>query len=133
MADDAIPRSMENIEFDGTNLYREDQITDLKVGSIQRMIPIKDDGTDDPDRAVIYTANAQMMSQMGPLPIQSPIEATSLKEAIAKYPDAIQQGVSELMEEVQKRQRDEASKIVTPGARGGGGLGGADPNSNLIL
>lgn len=115
------------ITFDRTNLYREDQITDLKVGSIQRMIPVTENGEDDPSRPILYTGHAQLMSQMGPLPVSAPIEASSLTEAIDLYPQAIQSGIDRLMEEIQRRQQEEASRIVTPGGRQGG-----DPSGLII-
>ena len=117
-------QSIDQIQFDTANLYREDQVTDLKVGSIQRLIPILVDGSDDPSRPIRYTGQAQLMTQMGPLPISAPIEAESLAQAIEKFPAAIQQGVDDMMEEVQRRQREEATKIVTPGTGRGPGADG---------
>lgn len=117
-------KSIDKIQFDAANLYREDQITDLKVGSIQRLIPVNPDGSEDNTRATRYTGQAQLMTQMGPLPISAPIDADSLAQAIEKFPEAIQQGVDDMMEEVQRRQREEASKIVTPGNIRGPGSDG---------
>lgn len=117
-------QGIDQIQFDAANLYREDQVTDLKVGSIQRLIPIKPDGSDDDSRPVRFTGQAQLMTQMGPLPISAPIDADSLAQAIEKFPAAIQQGVDDMMEEVQRRQREEATKIVTPGSARGPGADG---------
>ena len=36
-----------DFSIDKNNLHREEAITDLKVGSIRRLIPIKPDGTED--------------------------------------------------------------------------------------
>ena len=38
-------RLMSDIQLDAGNLYREENITDLKVGSIRILTPIKEDGT----------------------------------------------------------------------------------------
>jgi hypothetical protein len=125
--DDQNKQNIDQIQFDASNLYREDQVTDLKVGSIQRLIPINIDGSDEDSRPIRYTGQAQLMSQMGPVPITAPIEADSLAQAIEKFPAAIQQGVDDMMEEVQRRQREEANKIVTPGSARGPG------NDGLII
>ena len=49
------------------------------------MTPIRADGSADPARAVVYTGEAQMMTNMGPLPINFEIVANSLAEAVAAY------------------------------------------------
>ncbi|RLE22741.1 MAG: hypothetical protein DRJ65_13255, partial [Acidobacteria bacterium] len=67
-------------------------------------------------RPMMFFAQAQIMSQMGPLPVSGKIEATTLKEAVENYPQAVQTGIEALMEEAREMQRQEASKIVMPGA-----------------
>ena len=67
-----------DLSVDKSNLYREESLTDLKVASLRRLTPIKVDGSDDPDRPTLYIGETQLMSQRGPLPIQAPIEASSL-------------------------------------------------------
>jgi hypothetical protein len=52
------------------------------------------------------------MSAAGPLPVQCPIEATTLEEAARMFPDAIRQAVERLVEEAREIQRREASRIV---------------------
>ena len=39
------------IQMDAANLYREESYTDLKAGSLRKLVPVKADGTDDPARA----------------------------------------------------------------------------------
>ena len=92
--------SLDDIRMDATNLYREEVITDLRVGSLHRLVPIKTDGTDDPSRPVHYTAQAQIMSQAGPLPIEAPIDAASLAEALEKFPLAVKAAVAALIQAV---------------------------------
>ena len=65
-----------------------------------------------------------------PLPVQTQIEAASIEEAAAKFPEAIREAVERLMEEAREIQRREASRIVVPGEvpvpgglKGGGLLG----------
>ena len=63
---------LDQIKVDQDNLYREESITDLRVATIRRLIPIKADGTDDLGRPVQYIGSTQIISQMGPLPISTP-------------------------------------------------------------
>lgn len=115
---------LNGIDFtvDKNNLYREEGITDLKIASIRKLIPIKSDGTDDPSREAIFMGHTQLMSPSGPLPVQAPLEATTLEAAIAEFPDAIDRAVQQIIEEVQNMQREESSRIVTPRSERGSGI-----------
>jgi len=64
------------------------------------------------------------MSQMGPLPVSSPIEASNLEEAIEKFPQAIKDAVDNMIEEAKEQRRQESSRIVVPGQGGMPGPGG---------
>ena len=70
--------------MDAASLYREEIITDRKVGTIRLMVPVKADGSPDPTRPTIYTGDAQIMTNMGALPVSFDIEAANLAEAWAK-------------------------------------------------
>jgi hypothetical protein len=107
---------LDQVQFDRNNLYLEEVITDLRVGTIRRLTPLDADGNRDLGRPLLFFAQAQIMSQMGPLPVSGKIEATNLKDAIEKYPQAVQAGIEALMEEAREMQRQEASRIVMPGA-----------------
>ncbi len=109
------PETTTEIEVDTEHLYREEIITDLRVASIRRLSPIKVDGSPDPSRETIYTGQTQLMSQMGPVPVQCRIEATSLEDATAKFPEAMKEAIERLIEEAREMQRREASRIVVPG------------------
>jgi len=111
------------IAVDQDNLYREESFTDLKVASIRRLTPIRRDGSDDPGRPALFIGETTLMSARGPLPINCPIEATTLQEAFEAFPKAVQNAIERLMEEARELQRQEASRIVVPG-QGPGGLGG---------
>ena len=115
----------QNIEFniDKDNLYREESFTDLKVGSIRRLVPVKPDGTDDPGRTPIFVGNTQLMSPDGPMPIQSKLSANTIEEAMDVFPEAMKQALGELVDRIQKmrqqqqqqgRQNDD-SRIIMPG------------------
>ena len=110
-----------NFSIDSNNLYREESITDLKVGSIRRLIPIKTDGTADDARTEVFIGHTQLMSPEGPLPIQSELTAKTLEEAINVFPSTMKQALNELIERMQEmqkqqqaQQRDE-SRIIVPG------------------
>ena len=124
------PQTITEIEVDTANLYREEIFTDLRVASIRKLIPIKPDGSPDESREAIFTGQTTLMSAAGPVPVQCQIEASSLEEATAGFPEAIRQAVERLVEEAREIQRREASRIVVPGdvpilggAQGPGGGG----------
>ncbi|RLE27858.1 MAG: hypothetical protein DRJ65_01590, partial [Acidobacteria bacterium] len=73
---------LDQVQFDSSNLYLEEVITDLRVGTIRRLTPLDTDGNRDLGRPMMFFAQAQIMSQMGPLPVSGKIEATTLKEAV---------------------------------------------------
>jgi hypothetical protein len=107
------------IKIDKDNLYKEEVVTDLRVATLRRLTPIKVDGSDDESRPVLYMGETQLMSARGPLPIQCPIEAGSLEEAIDAFPDAVNVAVENMIEEAKEMQRQEASRIVVPGQPSG--------------
>ena len=109
-------RLMGDIQLDGINLYREENITDLKVGSIRVLTPIKVDGSADGTRNALYMGQTQLVSQMGPLPVSCEIDASSLQDAVEKFPAAMKLAVEKMIEEVKEMQREQASQIVVPGA-----------------
>ena len=109
------PKPLSEIRVDRNDLYREEVYTDLKIASIRVLTPVGTDGQIDTSRPVLYTGETQLMSQMGPVPVHAPIEATSLDDAIEKFPEAVNQAIERLMEEAREIQRREASRIVVPG------------------
>src|SRR5580765_3565488 len=69
-----------DLKMDPAMLYREDVFTDRKIGVIRRLTPVKTDGSDDPGRATLYAGETQIMTSVGPLPVNFEIEAASLGE-----------------------------------------------------
>ena len=112
------------VKVDKNNLYKEESFTDLKVATLRRLSPIKQDGTPDDARPVLFTGETTLMSDRGPLPIQCSIEAKDLNEAMDKFPEAVQGAVEKLIEQAREMQRQQMSRIVVPGQGGGGGLPG---------
>jgi hypothetical protein len=109
---------LDKLEVDKNNLYREEIFTDLRVATIRRLVPIKIDGSEDPGREPLYSAETQILTPQGPLPIQVPIEAKTLEEAIGKFSGAVHQGVERLVEEARQIRREASSRIVTPAEAG---------------
>ena len=124
--DEATVQGLGEIRVNEQNLYREEVYTDLRVATIRRLVPVKSDGTVDASRQELFSGQTNLMSQAGPLPVECPIDAASLDDALAKFPDAIKQAVEHLVEEAKEMRRREASRIVVPGGPlpGGGGGGG---------
>jgi hypothetical protein len=117
--------------MDAASLYREEIYTDRKVGTLRVLIPVKSDGSPDTQRRSVFQGEAQLMTNMGPLPISFDIEAQDLADAVAKYPEATKVGIERAMRDIQEMRRQASSSIVLPPAGaslgalgGGGGLGG---------
>ena len=110
-----------DFSIDKTNLYREESITDLKVASIRKLIPIKPDGSDDEKRTAVFVGHTQLMSPEGPVPIHAPLNAKNLDEAMEVFPGAMQQALAEMIEKIkqmqqqEKRQQRDDSRIIVPG------------------
>lgn len=115
--------------MDASELYREELYTDRKLGTLRVMVPVKADGSADAKRPTLYIGEAQLMTNMGPLPISFEIDAANLADAVAKYGDAAKVGVEQTLRELQEMRRQASSSLIVPpagaaGALGGGGLGG---------
>ena len=113
-----------DVKVDKSNLYKEESFTDLKVATLRRLSPIREDGSPDDTRPVLFTGETTLMSERGPLPIQCPIEAKDLNEAMDKFPEAVQAAVERLIDQAREMQRQQMSRIVVPGQGGGGIPGG---------
>ena len=104
------------LKVDSANLYREELYTDLRVATLRKLVPVRADGSPDPGRAVLFSAQTTLMTQAGPVPVSAAIEAHTLEEASQKFPEAIQAAVERLVEEARELQRREMSRIVVPGS-----------------
>jgi len=105
-----------DVKMDQDNLYLEESFTDLKAGSIRRLTPVMHDGLPDKKRKIFFMAQTQLMTQAGLLPIQCEIEAQTLKEAMEKFPAAVNEAVEKLVERANEMRRQEASRIIVPGS-----------------
>ena len=107
---------VQDIQMDAANLYREESYTDLKAGTMRKLVPVKADGSDDPSREPIFTAATQVMTPGGVLPLSGEVEgAKTLADAVAGFAPAIKQAIADLREEMAAMQRERASQIVVPG------------------
>jgi len=118
--------------MDIATLYREEVYTDRKVGTLRVLVPVKSDGGTDAARSTVYTGEAQLMTNMGPLPISFDIAAKDLGEAVQKYAEAAKTGIEHTMRELQDLRRQQSSSLIVPpagaaAALGAGGLGGGMP------
>ena len=100
--------------MDATSLYREDVITDRRVGTLRVMTPIKTDGSTDPGRPVVYVGEAQLLTQAGLLPLVFEIDATSLPDAIEKFAAGATAAIERTRRELEELRREAASQIVVP-------------------
>ena len=115
-------------KMDSASLYREEIITDRKVGTLRVLTPLSADGGTDSARPILYVGEAQIMTGAGPLPISFEIDAKSLSEAVDKFGPAAKDAVEKTVRDLQELRRQAASSIVVPqggmGSLGPGGLGG---------
>jgi hypothetical protein len=114
------------VRFNQQNLHQEEVFSDLTVGSIRRLTPVKPNGEPDKNRTVLFVGQSQIYTQQGPMPIQFPIDAKNLQLAMEKFPEAMEEFVAHLVEQAKEMQRQEQSRLIVPGGATSGG-------SNIIL
>ena len=114
------------IQMEVDNLYREETFTDRRVGSLQKLTPIKPDGTRDEAREDVYVGQTQIITPAGALPLNFEVEATSLDAAVTNFGDSAKAALADAMERLEELRRESASSIILPGsgADGHGGLPG---------
>lgn len=105
------------LKLDKSSLYREETYSDLKVGIIKRMTPVKPDGSVDKTRKAVFIGQTSLMTPSGPLPLQAVIQAKELQQAIKKFPDAMKAAMERLAEEAKKYKDQEEGRIEQPESR----------------
>jgi hypothetical protein len=88
------------------------------------MRPVLASGEPDPSRPVLFSGQTQLLTPGGVLPLGFEIDATSLEDAIAKFPQAVQEALNQAIEEAKEYRREAQSRIVVPEAGAMGGLPG---------
>ena len=101
-------------KMDAASLYREEIYTDRAAATMRVLIPVTKDGAPDNSRPTLYLGEAQILTNMGPLPINFEIDADNLADAVAKYGDAAKAGVESAMRELQEMRRQASSSLVIP-------------------
>lgn len=102
----------QNIDFtvNVNNLYREENITDLKVASIRKLIPVKPDGSLDESRAPLFHGHSQLVSPQGPVPLQAQLTANNLQEAFEVFPAAMKKDLEDMLKRMQEIQKQQDEK-----------------------
>jgi hypothetical protein len=116
-------------QMDAAALYREEMFTDRKVGAIRRLTPVTGDGSVDATRPVLFVGQAEIMTNMGPVPINFDIEGKSLADAVAGFSAAATAAIERTVQQIQEMRRQAASQLVVPqggipNLGGGPGRGG---------
>ncbi|HEX5458404.1 MAG TPA: hypothetical protein VFX20_00370 [Steroidobacteraceae bacterium] len=130
----AAKSDLPEVHLDPASLYREEIYTDRRAGTIRRLTPVTADGATDPNRPVLFSGQTQLLTPAGVLPLVFEIEAGTLEEALAKFPEGVNAALEQAIDEAREMRREAASRIVVPevgagigpgpgpsGAAGGGG------------
>ncbi len=110
--------NLPEISLDGDNLYREETFTDRRAGTLRRLIPILRSGADDPARPVVYSGQTQLLTPGGVLPLMFELDATSIDEALAMFPEAVKDALEQAIDEAREMRREAAGRIVVPDVGG---------------
>jgi hypothetical protein len=102
------------LRMDTSSLYREEVVTDRRVGSIRVLTPLKPDGSTDSTRPVAYVGEAQLLTPAGVLPLVFEIDATSISDAIEKFAAGAAGALERTRREIEQLRREAASQIVVP-------------------
>ncbi len=105
-------------------MYREETFSDQRTGTIRRLTPVKADGSDDATRQTLFVGQAQLYTQSGPMPLTFEIPVESLEQAIATFEAEAHKAIEDTIRQIEEMRREQASRIVVPGAGGSGGMGG---------
>jgi hypothetical protein len=118
-------------QMDAAGLYREEMFTDRKVGAIRQLTPVTADGAPDAKRPVLFVGQAEIMTNMGPVPLSFEIEGKTLADAVAGFSAAATVAIDRTVQQIQELRRQQASQLVVPqggmpnlGPGGPGGRGG---------
>ena len=117
-------QGMPDIQVDRNGLYREEVFTDRKAGTLRRLVPVTADGAPDAARPVLWSGQTQLLTPGGVLPLAFEIDATTLDEALTRFPAAVHAALEQAIEEAREYRRESASRIVVPEVGGGAIPGG---------
>ena len=117
--------------MDAAGLYREEMFTDRKVGAVRRLTPVTAATGASTTRPVLFIGQAEIMTNMGPVPLSFEIEGKTLDQAVAGFSAAATVAIERTVQQIQEMRRQAASQLVVPqggmpnlGPGGPGGRGG---------
>lgn len=122
---------MPDPKMDPSDLYREEIVTDRRVGTLRVLHPIRSDGSVDAARKMLFVGEAQIYTNMGALPLSFEIAADTLAGAVSGYAAAAKEAVDRAVREIEDMRRQAASSIVIPRAGAGGMPGGGLPGGGM--
>jgi len=102
--------------FDKTKMCKEVIYTDIKTGAIKALVPVNVDGTEDKERKTLFSLIAHLMTPQGPVPINASSSAETLEQAAETFSETINTEIGEMVKRAEQMQKDEANKIIMPGA-----------------
>jgi hypothetical protein len=105
-----------DLSMNVAGLYREEVVTDRRIGSIRILTPVTAEGLTDPLRKVVYAGEAQVLTPGGVLPLSFDIDAGSLREAVDKFAAGADAAVERALQELEALRREAASSIIVPGS-----------------
>ena len=107
-----------DLQMNAGSLYREEGVTDRRIGSIRILTPVTADGLADGMRRVLYVGEAQVLTPGGVLPLVFDIDAGSLSEAVQKFASGADAAVERALRELEALRREAASPLIVPGSSG---------------
>jgi hypothetical protein len=107
--------------MDADALYQEEMFTDRRVGALRRLTPVKRDGSRDAARPLLFIGQAEIMTNMGPVPISFEIPGENLEQAVDGFGVAAAAAIERTVQQIQEMRRQQASQLVVP-------QGGLPPN-----
>lgn len=94
--------------MDAAGLYREEMFTDRKVGAIRQLTPVTASGAPDTTRPVLFVGQAEIMTNMGPVPLSFEIEGKTLADAVAGFSAAATVAIERTVQQIQELRRQQA-------------------------
>ena len=101
-------------EMDAAGMYLEEMFTDRKVGALRRLTPVTPTGEKDSSRPILFIGQAEIMTNMGPVPITLEIEGDTLDKAVAGFGKAATEAIERTVQQIQDMRRQAASQLVVP-------------------
>src|SRR5579885_699508 len=86
-----------DLSMDAAQLYREEVVTDRRIGTIRQLVPVRPDGSPDPSRATVFAGQTQILTAGGVLPLSFDIPAATLEEALRELQELRPEAASQLI------------------------------------